>query len=577
MKKPVLDFGYLMMIASRYSRYNTVTGLCEVIDNSDEPRVKSKNVSITFNDDENGIIDTIYIADDGLSMTKSEHIDFWSVKKNEMKFEDYDPDTLGKFGVGGKAGPFSFGDTIILITKRQGGEIYKSEENILNYTADIEPEIVTDEETIALFNEKVNSPHGTLIIIKDLIKDYKITRDEFKKKDDCFNNLGLIYGNLKIKHTIDGEEFKAKDIMGGIDQNTGKKVMAKVLCQHHEITVEDCPVPMTLITFHRYRNQEDSIKWDYDKWGLAVVRNNRLTTIQPLRDSSLFGEKGRSHRQSEFGAILFVKNVHDDYLNMPYSKFITTAEKFNPSLLEKLSEQLRKDIDDSAKSFADEGAMLTGEKLRARCAKIVNNLNSHLQNFKMSSKYKKTTPKDENPVDGEKPDSEKNNKVHVNPKPRQKKKVKFLGDIMFGDFGKKADLINIDYDGNNLWNVDVNTAHPLFATMGLNDKKLESMIYYELCLSMAIENSKYTDDEKTFKRLEKNREELHDIQERFVHDMEKSYALLINGEELDYDDNDDDVDFNVTHFKNCEGANVKFEEIEEKDKLTESYAESPSA
>jgi hypothetical protein len=575
MKKPILDFGYLMMIASRYSRYNTVTGLCEAIDNSDEPKVNSKNVSITFGNDENGIINTIYIADDGLSMPKSEHVDFWSVKKDEVKFSEYDPETLGKFGVGGKAGPFSFGDTICLITKRQGGEIYMSTESISNYTADIEPEIVTDEETIALFNEKVNSSHGTLIIIKDLIEDYRITNEEFIEKDDCFNNLSLIYGNSKIHHTIDGKELEKRDIMGGIDTKTGKKVMAKVLTQHYEIMVDGCSVPMSLITFHRYRNEDDSIEWDYDKWGLMVERNGRITTILPLRDSSLFGEKGRSHRQSEFGAILSVKNVHDDYLNMPYSKFITSAEKFNASLLEKLSAQLKHDIDTSASDFASEGNMLASERLKLKCAKLASNLNKRLQKFKMSSKYKKTTPKDENPVDGENPDSEKNNKVHVNPKPRKKKKVRFLSEIMFGNFGSKADLININYDGNNTWSVDINTAHPLFASMKLNDKKLESMIYYELCLSMAIENSMYTDDSRTFKRLSRNREELRDIQERFVHDMERSYALMINGDEAD-DEEDDDISFDFKNLKECEGMNVSFKDIEEKEELTESYAESPS-
>ena len=568
MRKAVLNFGYLMMLASRNSTYNTVTGLCEPIDNSNEPSVKAKNVSVTFGKDENGIIDTIYIADDGASMTRAENVEFWAVDRTD-KFDDGDPNSLGKFHLGGKAGPFSFGDKVQLLTKRQNGEIYMSEETLSNYTDDVKPVAVTDDDTVTLFNEKImGSSHGTLVIIRDLIKDYRITEEEFKQKDDCFKGLSLVYGNFKgVKHTVCGEELEHIDVMGGIDTATGERVMAKVLTQCYKITVGDCPVPLKLITFHRYRNEKDTIEWDFNDWGLLIYRNGRLTTTEPLRDDALFGEKGRSHRQMEFGAILYAESVHDDYLNMPYSKFITSAKKFNTSLLEQLSRQLKIDVGISADKFYEEGNSLTTASLKDKGEKIANNLNSRLQNFKKSAKYKKTSDNEqEQNADDKKTNKKEHKKEHKQQQQKSKRKVKFVNAVNFGDYGMKNNLIDVYYDGNNSWSVNVNTGHPTFKSMKLNDKKVEAMIYYELSLSMAIENTMYTHDEKTSRRLSNNRTELHDLQESFIHEMEAKY----NPEE----DESTETIIRIRNIDGCMGANITYEEINKANVLTEEMAES---
>ena len=566
--KATLNFGYLMMLASRHSTYNTATGLCEPIDNCDEPKVKAKDVSITFGKDENGIIDTIYIADNGMSMTKAGNTDFWTVDRTE-KFDSGDPNSLGKFHLGGKAGPFTFGNKVQLITKRQGGEIYISEETLDNYTDDVKAEIVTDSDTIALFNEKImGSSHGTLVIIKDLISDYRITEKEFKEKDDCFNRLSLVYGGFKdVRHTIGGEELKYIDVMGGVDKNTGERVKAKILTECYNIFIDGCPVPLKLVTFHRYRNDTDSIEWDFNDWGLLVYRNERLTTIKPLQDDVLFGDKGRSHRQYEFGAILYAESIHDVYLNMPYSKFINTSGKFNTTLIEKLSIQLQKDIAQSADDYKKEGNALETNKMDEKGEKLANNLNKRLQNYKKSAKYKKTTSEEQDATIDE-TNKNKRTKVHdiYPPRPKKKKKVVFVNEVKFIDYGEKNNLIDVYYDGNNKWSVSVNTGHPLFESMSLSDKKLEAMIYYELSLSMAIENTFYTHDEKTSRRLDNNRKELHDLQEAFIHEMESKY----NPDE----DKSTEAVMRVNSIDGCMGTNVIYEEIENVDALTEEMAES---
>ena len=160
-----LYFSYMLELTARHTTYNTITGLAESIDNSDDQKVGARNVSISFGKDENGIIDTIYIADDGKSMTRKEHSNFWSIEKTE-NFNSFDPKAFGRFNVGGKVGPLSMGDTVELMTKRVVGEIYHSKQTLHEYTPDVEVEIEREEKMISLFNDKINgSSHGTLVII----------------------------------------------------------------------------------------------------------------------------------------------------------------------------------------------------------------------------------------------------------------------------------------------------------------------------------------------------------------------------------------------------------------------------
>jgi hypothetical protein len=448
---------------------------------------------------------------------------------------------------------------IELYTKRRGGEVYMSSESLHDYTPDVKANIVTDKKELNTFNEKINgSPCGTLLVIKDLIEDYRITEEEFLEKDNCFKKLSLIYSNFgRVKHTIAGKEFEYIDIMGGIDKSTDKRVMANVLTQCREIYIDGCEVPLKLITFHRYRNfvnNENTIKWDVNDWGLFIYRNGRLTTIEPLQDDSLFGDKGRSHRQMEFGAILYAESVHDKYLNMPYSKFLSSSRKFNASLLSQLSSQLQKDISKSADMFAEEGNIFTTGSLKERGSKIAANLNKHLQNFKRSAKVKKTTPQNQAPKPN--PGLPKPSK----PRPKKEKKVKFIKEVRFDNFGVKSNLIDVYYNGDNEWSVNVNTGHPLFESMSLNDKKLECMIYYELSLSMSIENTFYTHDEETSRRLDNNRQELHDLQEDFIHEMEKNYDV---------------GDTVIRVIGSLDGDNPGYETVNEEE-LTEKMAESPA-
>lgn len=552
MKEPVFNFGYLLYLASNNAHYNTVTAMCEPIDNSNNPDVKAKMVDVSFGKDANGKIESIYIADDGLSMTREKTNLFWSIDKTD-KF-DGNTDSLSKFNLGGKAGPFSMGYRITLVTKRQGGKIYVSTKDLDNYTPNGEPELVTDPKLITLFEEKTGgASHGTLMIIDKLNPDYHITEEEFLEKDGFEKNLGLIYSRMfnKTKHTISGKPIERIDIMGGIDTLTGKRVMAKVYTSNYKIFVEDCPVPMTLITFHRYRNSTDSIKWDVNDWGLFIIRNGRVTTIDPLQESVLFGDKGRSHRQMEFGAILKTEPIHDKYLNMPYSKFIEKTKKFNTDLLSKLSEQLKRDCGLSTEDFATEGEALSNGTMKDKGKKLANNLNKRFQGFKRTAKYKKTTGDDT----ATKKTCSKRNKTD---KPKDTKKktktVKFVKEINFDNFGEKSNLIDTFYDGNNSWVVNVNTSHPLYKSMSLNDKKLECIIYYELSLSMAIDNVAYTHDDKSYRRLDNNRRELHDIQESFVHEMCAKYVV---DEEEEFDE-----DKFLEGHPNCQGVNVSNEELE---------------
>jgi hypothetical protein len=116
------------------------------------------------------------------------------------------------------------------------------------------------------------------------------------------------------------------------------------------------------------------------------------------------------------------------------------------------------------------------------------------------------------------------------------------------------------YNGDNEWSVNVNTGHPLFESMSLNDKKLECMIYYELSLSMSIENTFYTHDEETSRRLDNNRQELHDLQEDFIHEMEKNYDV---------------GDTVIRVIGSLDGDNPGYETVNEEE-LTEKMAESPA-
>lgn len=208
--------------------YTPATAICDIIDNSitakaTEIFIKIIKENISFNDNRINNTKEYIIIDNGKGMTEEEIINALNLGSSS---ENYEEDTLSKFGLGLKSASLSQGN-ILDITSTTDGEIINrfvlNMQNIKEKYFCIKETPL--EEDIQLLKKY---KHGTVIRIKDIHKNnhpsIKSTIHELEEK------LGVIYyyflkeNNLKI--VLRDKEIEGIDILfsEGLNENLDEQV-----------------------------------------------------------------------------------------------------------------------------------------------------------------------------------------------------------------------------------------------------------------------------------------------------------------------------------------------------------------
>ena len=182
----------------RNTGYDQYTAIADIIDNSLETNVDSKNVRVYINKTGNskyGCLKTIEIADDGSGMnlpTLKEAVKFGSETGKTLE------DNYGCYGAGLKTAGLSFGRCITVITKMEGDLIYRAVLDLDSNPGEPLPQTVIDRieegsDDANMFYGKIKADHGTLVIIS------KIDRGQ--------SNVDQFRQNLKTKLRIIFNKF----------------------------------------------------------------------------------------------------------------------------------------------------------------------------------------------------------------------------------------------------------------------------------------------------------------------------------------------------------------------------------
>lgn len=115
MKKNIIVNGRFFIHALRNAGYTNYTAIADIIDNSLETDVLSKNIYININANR-CIIDSISIIDDGVGMSSETLVEAMSLGSNTGKSLEND---LGYYGVGLKTAALSIGQKLEVYTKKK--------------------------------------------------------------------------------------------------------------------------------------------------------------------------------------------------------------------------------------------------------------------------------------------------------------------------------------------------------------------------------------------------------------------------------------------------------------------------
>lgn len=199
----------------RNSGYNNYTAIADIIDNSLDTDVNSKNVRIIVKKTKDEY-DYIKICDDGCGMDMTTLNEAFKLGAITGKNKEFD---LGSYGTGLKAAALSIGKKFEIMTKSDNDDFYIATydlDDLINGNVFQIPVIIGSDEKYNEFKQLIgDSETGTIVTITklDRVSNYNMTifKDILKTK------LGLCYkyfiDEMNINLFVNGEKVKSIDPM----------------------------------------------------------------------------------------------------------------------------------------------------------------------------------------------------------------------------------------------------------------------------------------------------------------------------------------------------------------------------
>jgi len=318
----------------RNSGYNNYTAIADIVDNSLDNDVESKNVWITLKSTK-----MIRIVDDGNGMdakTLNEALKLGSKTGKDATID------LGSYGTGLKGAFLSMGKCLVVKTKQPDGDFLIGVfdyENMINENLWYAPIGIGSDEEYEVFKKLTGSEHGTIIEITNLDRisnsNPSIFKDILKKKFSLFYKYIIDEKNVNI--FINDEKVVSFDPM------YRNEIWSKRLSELNE-TFE---FENKTYRFNAYYLEpqsgkfSESIERNQAKSGLYIYRNYRLVgeglglgVIDKFGDGYLNG----------YRVELFVDGSVDMLFGSTFLKTVTEKDKndINQGFKDKLREVLNK-------------------------------------------------------------------------------------------------------------------------------------------------------------------------------------------------------------------------------------------
>lgn len=483
---------YFMTVALRQLGYTNYTAIADIIDNSLETEVGSKNIFIDLikeKKEKNGQtgISEILISDDGSGMDKNTLLQAFRLGSRTGKEFEYN---FGAYGAGLKVAAISIGKRLTVFTKTEEGGLLKAILDIDNIDEESDTvsfslnEYTEDSEEYSFFKEHTKSNHGTIVSISKLDR---------LQCDDYYGFAGTLTKKIRILFN----KF--------IDANTCSFFVNEKKLKFFDVTGSKNGIA-TLMDEGTFEYDGSIIGWkawyiplsvqktDGDDWFGRTTSSSGLYIYRHMRLVGQGVDLGLIHKQGHWTTglkfELFMDGTADKLFGTTFTKMVTEKDRSSIEQgfydkLQKLIGPYREQVKSSQNRESNEEKVSEDMKnALARTTEILNHQKPLLANtVRQKGKNEKpgdTKPKNPNPT------------PQKHPNPTKNRKGEWCGGFRFisdGGTGFMYDILREEGKAVVLINQDHAFYENIFKH--LDDEGRNNMALYLACEYSALENSDY--------------------------------------------------------------------------------------
>jgi hypothetical protein len=304
----------------RNSGYNNYAAIADIIDNSLDTNVNSKNVKITIKKIKDEY-DHIKICDDGCGMDLETLKEAFKLGALTGKNREFD---LGSYGTGLKAAALSIGKAFDVITKSETDSFYIATydlEVLLDQNTFFIPIRTGTPEELQSFKEDVGSDTGTIIKLYKLDKvsnsNPSIFKDILKGKLSLYFKYFIDELNVKL--------FVNDELVESYDPMFRKEFYSKCLTSNEKIVYGDNEIKFSVYNLEGVSAAlSTKIGRNSTNAGLYIYRNKRL--VGAGLDLGIVGKIGDGYSNG-VRIELFVNGSGDDLFGSTFNKMIHEKDK----------------------------------------------------------------------------------------------------------------------------------------------------------------------------------------------------------------------------------------------------------
>jgi len=468
----------------RNSGYNNYSAIADIIDNSLDTDVNSKNVKVHIKKSKDDY-EFIKICDDGCGMgieTLNEAFKLGALMGKNKEFD------LGSYGTGLKAAALSLGRKFEVKTKTADDEFYIATYDldvmIMTNTFEI-PVTIGTWEQYGEFKRETGSDIGTVITITKLDRITNANITVFK--DILKNKLGLFYkyfiDELNINLFVNGEFVKS------IDPMLRKETYSTCLTENEKFEYNDSEFKFSVYNIEFVsQSLSNEVNRSSAYAGLYIYRNNRL--VGSSLDLGIVGKVGDGHLNG-LRIELFCSGDSDNLFGSTFNKIIHEKDKneLDQGFRDMCKSRLRGYIK-TVKNFEDSKTAneKISEDVKSEMAEIVKSINKNpfigIKKERGKNEHRDIIPEKKEPD----PDKIKN-KFAV-----RKREDKFA-DYRFIKLGENG-LIFKSVKEHGLYIIEINQEHPFWMKF-LNNASLQTkdvIIKLLFSLGVSLEETEYYDN-----------------------------------------------------------------------------------
>ena len=304
----------------RNSGYNNYTAIADIIDNSLDVQVNSKNVRINIKHSK-GDYSYIRISDDGCGMNITTLREAFKLGALTGKNRTLD---LGSYGTGLKAASLSIGRSFEIQTKSLDDKFYIATydiDDMLDNNMFVIPLREGTQEEYKRFKENTQSENGTIITLNKLDRITNTNPSIFK--DTLKNKLSLIY-----KYFIDEMNINIHvndEIIESFDPMFRKEVYVNCITLNEKFKYNNHNFKFSVFNIENVSSAiSKAISRNQSNAGLYIYRNYRL--VGAGLDLGLIGKLGDGYLNG-LRIELFVDGDCDELFGSTFNKMIHEKDK----------------------------------------------------------------------------------------------------------------------------------------------------------------------------------------------------------------------------------------------------------